>query len=331
MIMNYSRSNKNDQLVESIKTLNGAAYIQNTMDVFVRTVNGDSYDTYYASQSTKSAEANLYRFGYYYYQGMFEFQNFVPKEFEVLNTTEIDLKNQFSESFDIRRGKEDNNLSYTITKGATDPRIIFKKNFKYSTAEYNTLVFKAKALGNTTSVQLFINTDKTGFAQGSSIDVSLINDGEYHTYYISLFNITGYDGDLKGIRLDPNGSEGGGIAIESMTLGKADLGSVPSDLSINRHFHVYSDKMHHTIQFAVTEKTENIVEVGMLTEIEANTVSKLIIVTDDGTSYDSLNAGFAWDEVVAVGFDVKAAGIFGFILPVDDVAGKIKVELKDGV
>jgi hypothetical protein len=165
----------------------------------------------------------------------------------------------------------------------------------------------------------------------SSVRVALINDGEYHDYYIPLYNIPGFEGTLRGLRFDPNGSAGGGIAIEDMILGKTDIDVLPSNLFVNRHFHVYSDKMHHAIQFAVTEKTENIVEVGMLTEIEANTVSKLIVVTDDGTSYDSLDAGFDWDSVVAVGFDVTDAGIFGFILPVDDVAGKIKVELKDGV
>ena len=330
MIMNYARSSRFDQLVESIKNHNGAAYIQNTMDVFVRMANGDSYDTFYASQSLKSAEANLYRFGYYYYQGLFEFQNFIPKEFEISKSTDINIKNQYSNSYEVTRGKDGNGMSYTINENANDPRIMFEKSFDYSTAEYDTLVIKIKALGNTNGVQLFVKTDTTNYSEASCTSFSVENDGEYHTYYIFLSSIPGYDGKLKGIRFDPNGAEGGGIAIESMTLGKAEIGDIPSALSINRHFHVYSDKMHHAIQFAVTERTENIVEVGMLTEIEANTVSKIIIVTDDGKNYDSLDAGFAWGDVVAVGFDVTAAGIFGFILPKDDIAGKIKVELKDG-
>ncbi len=331
MILNYARSSMSDQLVESIKNNNGAAYIQNTMDVFVRISNGDSYDTYYASQSNRSAEANIYRFGYYYYQGMFEFQNFVPKELELHNSTKIDPRKQFTNGYDVTRGRDSGNMSYVINSGATDPRVHFETDFDYVAANYNTLVFRAKALGNTDSIQLFIKTDSVSHNELSSVRVALMNDGEYHDYFIPLYNIPGFEGTLRGLRFDPNGSAGGGFAVESMTLGKTDIDVVPSDLYVNRHFHVYSDKMHHAIQFAVTEKTENIVEVGMLTEIEANTVSKLIIVTDDGTSYDSLNAGFAWDSVVAVGFDVKAAGIFGFILPVDDVAGKIKVELKDGV
>ena len=129
MIMNYARSSGFDQLVESIKNHNGAAYIQNTMDVFVRMANGDSYDTFYASQSLKSAEANLYRFGYYYYQGLFEFQNFIPKEFEISKSTDINIKNQYSNSYEVTRGKDGNGMSYTINENANDPRIMFEKNF----------------------------------------------------------------------------------------------------------------------------------------------------------------------------------------------------------
>ena len=331
MILNYARSNLSDQLVESIRNNNGAAYIQNTMDVFVRMANGESFDTYYASKSNHSAEANIYRFGYYYYQGMFEFQNFVPKELEVSNSTEIDTKKQYTSCYDVSRAKDSGNISYVITAGATDPRVYFETKFEYAAKDYNTFVIRAKALGDTDSIQFFIKTDTVSHNELSSFHIALINDGEYHDYYIPLYNIPGFEGTLKGIRLDPNGSADGGFAVEKMVLGKTELDVVPSDLNINRHFHVYSDKMHHAIQFAVTAKTENIVEVGMLTEIEANTVSKIIIVTDDGASYDSLDADFAWDNVVAVGFDITDAGIFGFILPVDDAAGKIKVVLKDGV
>ena len=156
MTLNYARSILSDQLVESIKNNNGAAYIQKTMDVFVRMANGDSYDTYYASQSNHSAEANIYRFGYYYYQGMFEFQNFIPKELEILNATKIDVKRQFTDGFDITRDRDEGNISYVINPGATDPRVQFETNFEYVTADYNTLVVRAKALGDTDSIQFFI-------------------------------------------------------------------------------------------------------------------------------------------------------------------------------
>ena len=326
MILNYARSNQHDQLVESIRNLDGAAYVQNTMDVFVRMNTGD---VYYASQSNKSAEANLYRFGYYYYEGFFEFQDFVPKDFELSSQTEIDLKKQYSNGVGVERGRDGSNISYVITDSA-DPMIIFEKGFNYSSEEYNVLVIKAKAIGNTSAMEMHFKTDDGKYNAGQKCSFALINDGEYHTYYVYLFNAPDYSGILKGLRFDPIGGVGSGIAIESMELGYAEIGLVPSDLSINRHFHVYSDKMHHAVQFAVTNRTENIAELGMLTEITADTVSKIKIVTEDGKEYDSLDAGFSWEDVVAVGFDVNDAGIFGFILPKDDIAGKIKVELKDG-
>ncbi len=332
MSVNYARSNQYDQLVESIKNTKGAAYIQNTMDVFVRMV-GDP-ETHYASQSNKSAEVNLYRFGYYYYEAFFEYQDFVPKNFEILDPVEIDVTKQYSSTVGTKRGTEDGNRAYTITD-SFDPRIMYEKDFNYATVDNNVFAIKAKALGDTSLIQLFLKLDgNRNYNQSRSLTIPLINDGEYHTYYFSLYTIADYTGNILGLRLDPNGSVGGGIAIESMTLGKAELGNVPSNLSINRHFHVYSDKMHHAVQFAATQKTENIAEIGMETKIDADTVSSIIVVAQDGkklVTYDSLDAGFSWDDVVAVGFDVTEAGIFGFILPDDDISGKIKVELKDGI
>lgn len=331
MTMNYSRSNQHDQLVESIKNTKGTAYIQNTMDVFVRMTDGS---THYASKSTKSAETNLYRFGYYYYEGLFEFQNFVPKSVDADITAELGIKKHFSGVNGISVGMDAKNTSaftYTITE-AYDPQIKFAKNISYSLAENNVMILSARALGNTTYAMIYIDTG-SGFNETQLIKLSLINDGEYHTYHVSFQQMPGYsDGTLKGIRIDPNGNVGAGIAIESLSLGKSEpLGEIPVNLSINRHFHVYSDKMHHVIQFAATEKTNNIAEVGMLTEIPIENVSKIIVVTDDGKTYDSLSLDVSWETVVAVGFDVTDAGIFGFILPDDDIAGKIKVKIKDGV
>ena len=327
MTMNYCRSSVSDQLVESIKNTQGNTYIQNTMDAFVRMKDGG---TFYASQSTTNAEANLYRFGYYYYQALFEFQNFVPKNYETEGGTTIHLKNQFSKTDGISRGKEGDALTYMITD-ADDPKIFYDKGISLDTENHNVLILKVKAYGSTSSIQIFPKLDNgTNYNAIMSTTLSLHNDGEFHTYYIPFFNFTGYEGNLTGIRLDPGGDTNGGIAIESMTLAKAMVEDSPTALSINRHFHVYSDKMHHAIQYAVTERTENIAEIGMLTEIDETTVNKLLVIDDDGKTYDSLAAVSNWKSVVAIAFDIKDAGIFGFILPKDDAAGNIFVEQKDG-
>ena len=332
MTMNYSRANTNKQLVESIKNTKGATYVQNTMDVFVRMNSGN---TYFASGSTKTAEVNLYRFGYYYYEGLFEFQNFASSEYALANPTTINVKGQTSRLNQMEASTDGENPAYIIVDPADpdtrpDPWLSITKKISFPLDKNDAIVIVAKALGDTTGATFYLNFG-SGYKEGQTISVPFVNNGEYNTYYIPLSGINGYteSATLIGIRIDPNGTAGGGIAVEGLAVG----GSIdlPNNLSINRHFHVYSDKMHQAVQFAVTEKTENIAEVGMLTEIGADTVSKLMVVTSDDKTYTSLDAGFSWDDVIAVGFDIKDAGIFGFILPADEIAGKIKVELKDGV
>ena len=337
MTMTYARSNSSAQLVESIKNTKGNSYIQNTMDVFVRMNNGS---TYYASTSTKSAEANLYRFGYYYYEGLFEFQNFIPNNYELINVSSINAERDYNNnayySNGISRSRDGSAPAYII-KDASDPRIVFKRDFSFSTEDHNAILITVKAIGNVTRLDVFPGLDSNSYFKNEhKISVPLIADGEYHTYCISLFGLPDFDGNINSLRIDPEGENmavNDGIAIESISVGIADIDidSMPSSLAINRHFHVYSNKMHHAVQFATTEKTENIAEVGMLTEIQADTVSNILIITADSTTYTSLDAGFSWDDVVAVGFDVKDAGTFGFILPADEIAGKIKVELVDGI
>ena len=328
MTMNYSRSAANDQQVESIKNTSGHAYIQNTMDVFVKMTDG-SY--HYASKSSKSAEANLYRFGYYYYEALFEFQDFVPKEYTVNNLSEIDVASHYNE----KRGhnvalKKSGGENFFTIKDTNDPYFGFD-NFAFDASQYDTLIFTAKSIGDCSGGELFISLDNKAFSQAQAASFSIISDGEYHTYYINLAAYKNYTGMLGALRFDISGSIGEGMAIQSMFVGKSALAdNIPSDLKINRHFHVYSDKMHHTVQLAALKTTENIAEVGMLTKIDASTVEKIMVIDKDGNQSTSIE-GIDWTTVASVGFDIKDAGVFGYILPVDDAAGTIKVTLKDGV
>ena len=74
MSFTYALKNENSQLVSALKNKKGAAYITDTMDVFVRMNDGN---TYFASGSTSDATANLYRIGMYYYEARFEEQDFM--------------------------------------------------------------------------------------------------------------------------------------------------------------------------------------------------------------------------------------------------------------
>ena len=324
MTMSYARSSAVEQQVAYIVNTKGNAYIQNTMDVFIRMTDGSLH---YASNSTKSAEANLYRFGYYYYEGLFEFQNFVPKNFTIdtkdsPKVGKLETSNHMVERENAKGGA----LKFTITD-ESDPYFVFK-NLNYSSEEVNIVSFTATASSGISNCTIFIGTDTLPLAQNTSLNIPVFGDGEAHTYNVDLTSIPGYSGNLTQFRIDPAGIAGDNITISSISFGYADLSNVPANVSINRHFHVYSDKMHQSIQFATTKETTDVAEVGMITKIPTDTVAKLLVLDANG-EHTSLD-GIDWTTVYAVGFDIKDAGIFGYILPDHDTAGKISVTVEDG-
>lgn len=332
MKMTYARSASSAQLVESLENTQGAAYITNTMDAFIRMKNPSTgeLNTFYSSTSSYSAEVNLYRFGYYYYQGLFEFQNFVPANVEYTKEEDLNIKYFNNEASHNIKGKKDgSDIGFWITD-SSDPYIVYN-GFSYDTTEYNALSITVRSEGGATGGMLRVNVGKS-YNEEQVINLSFKDDGEFHTYILPLSAISGYtDGNLTGIRFDIDGAKvGAGLVFKEMKLLSADYSSIPIDISTNRHFHVYSDKMHHAIQYAATADTENVDAIGMLTEIAADTVDKMILVDTDGKTYDNLD-GIDWSKIVAVGFDIKDAGIFGFILPDAIEGGSISVELSDGI
>ena len=71
----YELRGSESQLVTALKNKKGLSYLENTMDVFVKTVSGN---TYYASESLVDTATNIYRLGYYYYDVRLENQDFAP-------------------------------------------------------------------------------------------------------------------------------------------------------------------------------------------------------------------------------------------------------------
>ena len=326
MILSYGKDNEKPQLVESLTNKNGNPYVENTMDVFVRMTDGK---TYYASESLTDATANIYRLGYYFYEMRLEEQDFVGGTFEIADAIEIshsnpELMNQ------VKLSKDDGALVVRNNENCTDPYVAISRNLAYPTDKYNYLkvTIKADAL-ITPKFQLFyIAGNGVNFGEKQSMRFMLKNDGEYHTYYIPLYTQAEYTGNLKGIRFDIDGP-GGTYAIKDIQLVSMDKGEAPAALGLNRSFMVYSDKMHHVIQVATTEKTENIAAVGMLTEIPEDKVANLVLEDKNGIRY-TLD-GADWDSVQYIGFDIIDAGIFGYILPYDGKGGRIEVTLTDGV
>ena len=318
MTMSYSCLAENNKQVAYIANSRGNHYIENTMDVFVKMTDGS---TYYASQSQERASVNLRRFGYYYYQGLFENQDFASIQ-NVNKMESIPLKN-----VSYMHGVSGKGTKFKITD-TIDPYFIYQ-NLSIDTSDAQVITVTMKVTGDTSNFSLYYSVgDRTSFSSDSSTSFSVINDGEFHTYVIVMEGLYNYSGTLTSLRFDPNSSSVGDmLEFREICVGTYS-GNVPTGIKISRQFNVYSNKMHHAVQFATTKTTNGIAELGMMTKIAANTVEKLIVKDRNGLHYtfDGVN----WADVEYVAFDIKGVGIFGYILPDDDAAGKIRVTLEEG-
>ncbi|MBR2335949.1 MAG: hypothetical protein IKA62_06995 [Clostridia bacterium] len=307
-----------DQQLLALKNTKGKTYLENTFDVFVKMTDGN---VYYTSKTAEDATVNVFRYGYYYNEVRIEGQNLVN------GTTifaEADVPLEVDSFNDMKVKKSGGVINIAITDAA-DPYLAFAP-CKYSTDEYKYIqvAIKNEVQGAKAFVYV-IAGDETKYG-AQKVEFSLFSDGEYHTYDIYLGDIEGYTGDLKGIRLDFDGvDKGNDLAISSVRLFDGEIYGVPA-LSVARIFHTYSDKLHHELQLVASENTKNIAEIGMITRIPISNVDKLIVKDASGT-HDTLD-GVDWNSAEYIGFDIKEAGIFGYILPVHETTGKMTVTLE---
>ncbi len=326
MSLEYALSQEQKQLVTCLKNAAGKTYLENTMDVFVKMKDGT---TYYASNSISDATANMYRIGYYFYEMRFEEQGFTDPDAK-LDTKRIRHtsyeKTKHIASLEVADGE----LVITNAADATDPYVIFGTDMNYAADKYTMLeiTMKSDAKADAHAQLYLIAGAATGFNAEQSPYFALQNDGTYHTYRIMLGDVKDYTGVMKGLRLDVSGP-GASYSIKEIKLVAPSSDGAPSGLGLNRSFMTYSDKMHHVIQIAARKETADIAAVGMLTELPADTVAKLIVKDKFGL-HETLE-GVDWASAEYVGFDIKGAGIFGYILPYDGKGGNIEVTLENGV
>ena len=330
MTLTFARTITEDQQVASIKNTQGKSYIENTMDVFVRMKDGG---TFYASQTASDAGVNVFRFGYYYFQGFYNNLDFVPKNASgnVDNITSVILRDHLTKSKckNVKITESAEGMTITVMND-NDPQSRFD-GFDYSTDNYNMLLITVKAVGDIDQFRAYIDIGE-GIIHDHSKAVNLETDGEFHTYALSLADLDSegvYDGVIKSLRIDPEGGEGSGLVIKDVSFGYSEFAVFPQYLKVNRQFHMYSDKMHHEIQVTALNETTDIEAIGTYTEISKDTVDKILIVDKDEKTYTSLD-GIDWSKVTAVAFDIKEAGIFGYIMPYDGKGGQISVTEKDG-
>ena len=326
MDLGFNMTSANDMLVSHLSTKDGHDYIKNTMDVYIKMRDGSIY---YASKSanTQNILLNIYRYGYYYYENRLEGLSFINSE-GMLNEKDVKINVNIKGSNSISLiEKLSNGLEYQIT--GNDPYVVLS-GIDYSASDYDTLQITIKVEKVASASEMFIIAgSKTSFSTAQSETIGIIADGEAHTYTIPLSAFSDYTGKLKGLRFDINGAVGTNVTITDLKLYKNNPGKSPQNLAVQRSFVTYSDKMHHVLQVSAYKETEDIQVFGMQTKIDADTVAKFVIKDRGGLHYDTLS-GIAWNTVEYVGFDIKDAGIFGYILPYDGSGGSIKITLVDG-
>lgn len=326
MTLRYVLSRGDEQKVAYIKNTQGASYIENTMDVFVKMTDGYKV---YASASSDDTLLNIYRFGYYYNDFRFQEQNFLDN-LEIHAETKIDITQQSYLSNMSRPTKNDDGSITFQIKAPGDPFIIFSEKLDIDTAKYNYVRVTMKTTEVQTATIYYIAAGQAKFNSNQLKAFSLIPDGEYHTYYIKLFDENSNADSLTGIRIDMDDFDNiirKDISISDISLVSAEQKGIP-DIELENVFHTYSDKLHQEIHIATYNELQGVAEVGVETIIAADTVSKIIVKDKNGT-HDTLD-GIDWASVECVGFDITDAGVFGYILPVHETTGNIIVTLEDG-
>ena len=319
MTLSYELTASKEQMVTALTDKKGNPYIENTMDAFVRMKNGK---TYFASATDEQTRVNIYRYGYYYYdihmlEQDFEGASVVGKETDIPITDFASYKHTTAPKFD------NGELSVTITS-SEDPQVFAATDF--AADSYNNLQLTIKSNTVVTLRIYIIAGAQTHHTDAQSVTVEVINDGDWHVVNIPLneASFPDYTGTVRGVRVDLGGMIGTDFYMKDVKIQKIKHDNVP--LSLDRTFHTFPDKLHQELHVVAYENTSNIEAIGMITEIAADTVEKLIVKDKSGT-HSTLN-GVDWSSAEYVGFDIKEAGIFGYILPYDNESGTIHVALE---
>ncbi|MBQ8409028.1 MAG: hypothetical protein IJY39_09215 [Clostridia bacterium] len=321
MILTHGLSNSAPNLVSSITNKNGGVYINDTMDAFVKTTDGK---TYFASDWMTGSSFNIYRGGYYYQEARITDQGFADGDAIIADGYDIevsDFESTDSNQVTCHGVDEDGVFSFTVDQ-CSDPGVRNNK-VTFSAKEYNALLLTVKT-EELFWIQVFIKVGASGYSNSMSKYISVIPGDDYHTYVIRLDDLKGYKNKVTGIRFDMGKFEGETVQIKSVKAVNINENNIP--VRFDRGLHAYSDKLHQELHFVTTAETDKVASYGMVTDIAADTVAKLIVKDAKGTH--TTLGGVDFTTVEYVGFDIKNAGVFGYILANHEGSGTLTVALE---
>ena len=313
-----------DPMLTHLKNKQGGTYLENTMDVFIRMKNGN---TYYSSDSYLAARSNTYRIGYYYYDVRILNQTFLSNSSIASELPmDVELFKYYNANSISMFGTKKNSVVYKVSGG--DPYFSCKGgDLDVSFEEYDALQLTVKS-SYATDAQVFFQTDeKPKFSADQSITFKVKNDGEFHTYTVMLDELPNTKGKITAFRFDLGKKLDEVIEVKDMKMIKLETES--PYILLDRTLHTYSDKLHQELHFVAPAGQDNIDALGMITQIPEERVEKIIAKSNGAIQTELKDVDFSTIEYI--GFDIKDAGIFGYIMPCDDGSGSLSVTLENGV
>lgn len=301
----------------------GRNYFTNSMDLYVI----DSDGTEWVDRASQSAgRVNTTRLGYYYYETKIQEYSFGLADPEKASRKEPAVLADFTEDwvtnmvdYTQKEGKE---VKITI-KFPTDAYIL-KEGFSVPRDDTTTVKITMKVSGRArTAFFVFADSVTKHFNDRQKKTITLVNDGEFHTYYIDIAD--SLKGDLTLFRLEFQGEKNDEVTVSEIK--GLSLGSAP-DLKTNKIMHVFPDKLHQELRIYGASNVDNVKEFGQVIRIPESSVDGVQILDASGVHGD---LDFDPASVVYAALHVRNTGVFGIIVPdIGNNTAKVTVAKEDG-
>ena len=306
--------------LSSVSGAEGGVYLENTADAFIELTDGTLYTS---ADSDSTPNLNIYRHGSYYYEAHILGQDFARfSEIKEKTGFELRMPDETNAVTDVKF----KNGSLTFETGGADDPYICWNGLDVDADKFASVSITMKNKKSISGEIYVVAGSFGGFNADQHRSFTIVPDGESNTYTVSLAGIVGYKGTLRGLRLDIGTGDIDTVTIEKIEFLARDETHPP--VQLDKTFHTYTDKLNCVDRFAAAKKAENIAAVGSFTRIDKSKVEKVVVKDASGlkNSFD----GVDWETAEYAGFDIKGAGIFGYILLPHETSGTLSVYEEDG-
>ncbi|MBQ8164438.1 MAG: hypothetical protein IJZ94_01290 [Clostridia bacterium] len=309
-----------EKIGTTLSNKDGNSYFKDTLDVYAIDSSGDEYSV---SSYLSNGKINTTKLGYYYYDvnvrdlymgysGGVSYPadagiNLTPSSWGVYN-----MSAPYIDS--------DGNFSVKVTD-SYDP-YFYLNGLSIDGKAANAVEITLKTDGDSGNCAVYFYTsDKDGFNAEQMTSFDLKNDGEFHTYVVLLGN---YEKNIAGIRFDLGTKAGEKVTVKSARFAYSKTLKVP--VAVEKTFHSYPDKIHFEASVLSTDSVlpvKDIKEYGYKVSFDKSSVVSSVI-KNSGVS-ETLFSGKTYTSPEYVAFDIKDAGVVGFIIPNDGSSYRLKL------